>query len=45
MPPSERARDRNAIGHALARSDARHVTFDHRRSHTEPLLWAADAVC
>ncbi len=45
MPPSERARDRNIIGQALARSAARHVTFDHRRSHIEPLLWAADAVC
>jgi hypothetical protein len=45
MPPSQRARDRNTIGHALARSAAHHVTFDHRRSSAEPLLWAADAVC
>ena len=45
MPPSQRARDRNTIGHALARTSAGHVTFDHRRSHTEPMLWAADAVC
>jgi hypothetical protein len=45
MPPSHRARDRNTIGHVLARSGVRHVTFDHRRSSTEPLLWAADAVC
>lgn len=21
------------------------MIYDHRRSHTEPLLWAADAVC
>jgi hypothetical protein len=21
------------------------VVFDQRRSHTEPLLWAADALC
>jgi hypothetical protein len=45
MPPSQRARDRNTIGHSLARSGANYVTFDHRRSSTEPLLWAADAVC
>lgn len=45
MPPSQRARDRNTIGHVLARSGVSHVTFDHRRSSTEPLLWAADAVC
>ena len=45
MPPSQRARDRNTIGHALARASAAHVTFDHRRSNTEPMLWAADALC
>jgi hypothetical protein len=45
MQPAERARDRNIIGHALARADAGHVVFDHRPSHEEPLLWAADAVC
>jgi hypothetical protein len=45
VPPSQRARDRSTIGHGLARTGAHHVTFDHRRSHTEPLPWAADAVC
>jgi len=42
--PAQRNRDRDTIGHALQRLDARHVAYDHRRSHTEPLLWAADAV-
>jgi hypothetical protein len=46
MHPAERARDRNIIGHALRRADpAVPVVFDHRRSHSEPLLWAADALC
>ena len=45
IPPSQRSRDRNIIGHALAAADARHIVFDHRRGHEEPLLWAADAVC
>ena len=45
MPPSRRARDRNTIGHALVRTSAGHVTFDHRRSRTQPLIWAAEAVC
>lgn len=46
IPPSQRARDRNIIGHALRRADpAVPVVFDHRPSHEEPLLWAADAIC
>jgi len=43
--PAQRNRDRDTIGHALQRLDARRVVYDHRRSHTEPLLWAADAIC
>jgi hypothetical protein len=45
LPPAQRDRDRDTIGHALQRLDARQLVYDHRRSHTEPLLWAADAVC
>jgi len=43
--PAQRNRDRDTIGHALQRLDAHAVVYDHRRSHTDPLLWAADAVC
>jgi len=46
LPPSQRNRDRDTIGHALQRLAApTTVVYDHRRSHTEPLLWAADAIC
>jgi len=46
MQPAERARDRNTIGRALGRAGpAVPVVFDHRPSHEEPLLWAADAIC
>lgn len=44
IPPSQRARDRNTIGHVLARHQTSRVVFDHRPSRGEPLLWAADAV-
>jgi hypothetical protein len=44
IPPSQRARDRNTIGHVLARQHVGRVVFDHRPSRGEPLLWAADAV-
>jgi hypothetical protein len=45
VPPSQRVRDRNIIGHALARAKpALPVVFDHRPSREEPLLWTADAV-
>lgn len=43
--PAQRNRDRDTIGHTLQRLDARHVVYDHRKSHTKPLLWAADAIC
>lgn len=43
--PAQRNRDRDTIGHALQRLDAGQVVYDHRRSHSEPLLWAADAIC
>jgi hypothetical protein len=44
--PAQRARDRASIAHALAGVDRRlRPVYDHRRSRTEPLLWAADAVC
>ena len=26
-------------------AETSHVTFDHRQSQSEPLLWAADVVC
>ena len=46
MPPTERNRDRNTIGHALRRLGVgQAMVYDHRKSHTEPLLWAADAIC
>ncbi|MHB1444818.1 MAG: hypothetical protein ACYCTI_00945 [Acidimicrobiales bacterium] len=44
--PAQRLRDRAAIAHALAGVDRRlHPVYDHRPAHSEPLLWAADAVC
>lgn len=44
--PVQRTRDRSVIAHALGGVDAHlHPVYDHRASHTEPLLWAADAVC
>jgi hypothetical protein len=44
--PAQRARDRASIAHALGGVDRRlRPDYDHRRSRTEPLLWAADAVC
>jgi hypothetical protein len=44
--PAQRTRDRASIAHALAGVDRRlHPTYDHRPAHTEPLLWAADAIC
>jgi hypothetical protein len=38
--PAQRVRDRDAIVRVVGHS----LVYDHRRSHTEPLLWAADAV-
>ena len=44
--PAQAARDRASIAHALGGLDPHlHPTYDHRASRTEPLLWAADAVC
>ena len=44
--PTQRARDRASIAHALTGVDHRlHPVYDHRPSRSEPLLWAADAVC
>jgi hypothetical protein len=46
LGPAERARDRNTIAYALAGIDRRrHPVYDHRPASSEPLLWAADAVC
>jgi len=43
---NQKTRDRAAIAHALAGVDRRlHPVYDHRPSVSEPLLWAADAVC
>jgi hypothetical protein len=44
--PVQQVRDRVSIAHALTGVDHHfHLVYDHRRSHTEPLLWAADALC
>lgn len=44
--PTQRARDRASIAHALAGVDrGLRPDYDHRRSRTGPRLWAADAVC
>jgi hypothetical protein len=40
---AQAARDRRTIELAVAQAGAP-LVYDHRRSHTEPLLWAADAV-
>jgi hypothetical protein len=46
MVALERVRDRASIGHALAGVDRRlHPVYDHRPASSEPLLWAADAIC
>ncbi len=46
---AQRARDRASIANALRGLDPDprlvYEGYDHRPSHTEPLLWAADAVC
>lgn len=43
---AQRARDRAAIAHALAGvSGHLHPVYDHHAGPTEPLLWAADALC
>jgi hypothetical protein len=39
--PAQRLRDRDAIGHVVA---GRHLVYDHRANHSEPLLWAADGI-
>jgi hypothetical protein len=44
--PNQKARDRAAIAHALAGVERRlHPVYDHHPSTSEPLLWAADAIC
>ncbi len=44
--PVQAARDRASIAHALVGLDLRlHPAYDHRPSNSEPLLWAADAIC
>jgi hypothetical protein len=46
LPPSQRMRDRASVEAALRVLTTGPVpVYDHRRSHTEPLLWAADALC
>lgn len=43
---AQRVRDRAAIAHALAGvSERLHPVYDHQAASSEPLLWAADAVC
>jgi hypothetical protein len=44
--PAQALRDRASIAHALAGVDRHlHPAYDHRPSRSEPVLWAADAVC
>ena len=44
--PRQVARDRACIAHVLRGFDPQlHPTYDHGPRHSEPLLWAADAVC
>ena len=44
--PNQKSRDRASIAHALAGVERRlHPVYDHHPSTSEPLLWAADAVC
>ncbi len=44
--PRQVGRDRGCIAHVLRGFDRQlHPTYDHRPRHSEPLLWAADAVC
>ena len=40
--PAQAERDRHTIAALLG--DARHLVYDHRPSHDEPLLWAIDAI-
>lgn len=43
---NQQARDRASIAHALRGVDRHlHPVYDHQPSTTEPLLWAADAIC
>ena len=44
--PNQKSRDRASIAHALTGVDRRlHPVYDHHRSSSEPLLWAADTIC
>jgi hypothetical protein len=44
--PAQVVRDRASIAHALEGVDRRlHPTYDHRLASSEPMLWAADAIC
>lgn len=43
---AQRVRDRAAIAHALTGvSEHLHPVYDHHQAPSEPLLWAADALC
>jgi hypothetical protein len=44
--PAERDRDRAAIAAVLRTCTPKQpLTYDHRRAHSEPMLWTADSVC
>jgi hypothetical protein len=44
--PAQRARDRRTIGTAHAGLDPEHrPVYGHQPGYTEPMLWAADALC
>jgi len=44
--PAQVVRGRASIAHALGGVDRRlHPAYDHRPASSEPMLWAADAIC
>lgn len=45
VPPSQRARDNDAISRVLRLNGAQdRLVYDHRRSHEEPMLWIPDVL-
>jgi hypothetical protein len=43
---AERDRDRATIAAVLRTcTPAQPLDYDHRRAHSEPMLWVADAIC
>jgi hypothetical protein len=45
VPPSQRSRDNDTIGHVLRDRPGRpELVYDHKKGHEDPMLWVADAV-